>query len=216
MFSPSFIRHHRRDYDDDSVWYRELFHLVLFNEVSSRLFGYSAKSIKWMVALVSLSLLNGCLGMPDTVKPVDNFELNRYLGTWYEIARLDHSFEEGLEQVSADYLKLPNGGISVRNRGYDPEEREWVEASGQAFFVNQDDQGYLQVSFFGPFYSSYVIFELDKNGYQYAFVSGPSYDYLWLLSRTPTVSEELKNQFRHKAHALGFNTDELIFVKQDQ
>ncbi|EGU47763.1 outer membrane lipoprotein blc precursor [Vibrio ichthyoenteri ATCC 700023] len=160
-------------------------------------------------------MLNGCLGMPETVKPVDNFELNRYLGTWYEIARLDHSFEAGLERVSAEYNRLPKGGISVKNRGYDPESDEWVEATGQAFFVNQDDQGYLQVSFFGPFYSSYVIFELDKEGYQHAFVSGPNYDYLWLLSRTPDVSDELKNKFRLQARTLGFDVDELIFVEQE-
>lgn len=154
--------------------------------------------------------------MPETVKPVDDFDINRYLGKWYEIARLDHSFEAGLEQVYAEYAKFPEGGISVTNKGFDPEENEWVEANGKAFFVNQQDQGYLQVSFFGPFYGSYVVFELDKEGYQYAFVSGPNYDYLWFLSRTPVVPESLKKQFRQQVKELGFDSDALIFVKQGQ
>ena len=169
-----------------------------------------------IAAIVSILLLNGCLGMPDTVEPVDDFELNRYLGKWYEVARLDHSFESNLERVSAEYTKLPKGGFLVKNRGYDPVSGEWNEATGKAFFVNQDDQGYLQMSFFGPFYSSYVIFEIDKHGYQYAFISGADLDYLWLLSRTPTISNELKQKFTRQAKARGFDIQSLIFVEHDK
>lgn len=130
-------------------------------------------------------LLTGCLGMPDTVQPVEKFELDRYLGKWYEIARLDHSFERGLEQVTAEYSLRDDGGVSVVNRGYSTEKEEWSEAEGKAYFARSPDEGYLKVSFFGPFYGSYVVFELDQENYQYAFVSGPNHEYLWLLARTP-------------------------------
>jgi len=169
--------------------------------------------MRFILAAFSVVMLNGCLGMPDMVKPVDDFEIDRYLGKWYEVARLDHSFEKGLEQVSAEYTKLEKSGITVINRGYDPINQEWQQANGEAFFVTHSDIGYLQVSFFGPFYSSYVLFGLDKQNYQYAFVSGPTLDYLWLLSRTPTVSEEVMQEFIKQAKAKGFNTNELIFVK---
>ncbi|MFC1684758.1 lipocalin family protein, partial [Pseudomonadota bacterium] len=137
-----------------------------------------------LCAAVAL-LLTGCLGMPDTVKPVNNFELNRYLGKWHEIARLDHSFERGLEKITAEYSMRDDGGVSVINRGYSVEKDEWKVAEGKAYFVDDEDIGYLKVSFFGPFYGSYVVFEIDQEGYEYAFVSGPDRSYLWLLSRNP-------------------------------
>ncbi|MCL4137228.1 UNVERIFIED_CONTAM: hypothetical protein GTU68_043429 [Idotea baltica] len=129
--------------------------------------------------------------MPEAVKPVSEFELNRYLGKWYEIARLDHSFERGLSQITADYSLQDNGRVAVVNRGFSAEEGQWQEAEGKAYFVNSTSEGYLKVSFFGPFYGSYIVFELDKEAYQYAFVSGPNTEYLWLLSRTPTVTPEI-------------------------
>lgn len=167
------------------------------------------------VALLSLAL-TGCLGMPEQVKPVTAFELNRYLGKWYEIARLDHSFERGLDQVSAEYGLRDDGGVSVLNRGFSVEDQEWSEAEGKAYFVNADDEGYLKVSFFGPFYGSYVIFELDRDNYQYAFISGPDTSYLWLLARTPTVPQAVIDLFMERSKALGFNTDEVLFVNQVQ
>lgn len=171
------------------------------------------KMRKIIVLLVSF-LLAGCLGMPEGVSPVNNFNINRYLGKWYEVARLDHSFEKGLSKVTANYQLNPNGSVSVINRGYFAEENRWKEAKGTAKFVGDKDEGYLKVSFFGPFYGSYIIFELEQNNYQYAFVSGPDRSYLWLLSRTPIVSQALKNRFVEKAKELGFKTDKLIFVKQ--
>ena len=96
--------------------------------------------------------------MPERVTPVESFELNRYLGKWYEIARLDHSFERGLERVTAEYSLRDDGGISVVNRGYSIEDDEWKVAEGKAYFVNDKNLGYLKVSFFGPFYGSYVVF----------------------------------------------------------
>ncbi len=167
-----------------------------------------------LVGVFSTFILTGCLGMPKSVQPVNDFELNRYLGKWYEIARLDHSFERGLSQVSAEYRIKSDGGVSVLNRGYSVQDNEWQEAKGKAYFVNASDQGYLKVSFFGPFYGSYVIFELDEEQYQYAFVSGPNTDYLWLLSRTPSVEPQLIDKFIRLAKERGFDTNNLIYVDQ--
>jgi len=114
--------------------------------------------------------LGGCLGYPDSVKPVNEFELERYLGKWYEIARFDHSFERGLESVTAEYSLRDDGGVIVKNRGYSIEKKEWSESVGKAYFVKETSTGYLKVSFFGPFYGSYVIFELDKKDYQYGII----------------------------------------------
>ena len=171
-------------------------------------------NIKITITFLFAFLLSGCLGMPEKVEPVSNFELNRYLGAWYEIARLDHSFERGLEQVSAEYALRESGGIKVLNKGYSPETQQWKQAEGKAFFVDKDNEGYLKVSFFGPFYGSYVIFELDQLNYQYAFVSGPDLSYLWLLSRTPEINQDLIDKFLEKSSALGFDTEEIIFVNQ--
>ena len=163
--------------------------------------------------LVGLSMVGGCLGMPKTVKPVEGFELDRYLGTWYEIARLDHPFERGLSQVSAEYGLRDDGGVRVVNRGYSETKQQWKQAVGKAYFVNEATEGYLKVSFFGPFYGSYVIFELDREQYQHAFVCGPDTDYLWLLSRTPSVDPKLIGTFVEKAKARGFDTEGLIFPR---
>jgi apolipoprotein D and lipocalin family protein len=166
------------------------------------------------ILIVITLLLSGCLGMPESVKPVNDFELNKYLGKWYEIARLDHSFERGLVQVSAEYSVREDGGVSVLNRGFSETDNEWQEAQGKAYFVNADDEAYLKVSFFGPFYGSYVVFDLDKENYQYAFVSGPDTSYLWLLSRTPSVAPELLERFVAMSKQRGFDTKQLILVDQ--
>lgn len=158
-------------------------------------------------------ILTGCLGMPDRVQPVDNFDVQKYMGKWYEVARLDHSFERGLNQVTAEYRLQKGGKVSVINRGFSATDNEWSQAEGKAYFVNSSDQGYLKVSFFGPFYGSYVVFELDEN-YQYAFVSGPDNNYLWLLSRTAEVDKEIKEKFIAMSNARGFDTNNLIWVSQ--
>ena len=151
--------------------------------------------------------------MPENVKPVDNFRVERYLGKWYEIARLDHSFERGLTNVTADYSFQDGGGIKVLNRGYSAKENKWKEAEGKAYFVNRPGQGFLKVSFFGPFYGSYIVFELDQKNYSYALVCGPDRSYLWLLARSPKINEDLKNRLIGKAAALGFDTGKLIYVQ---
>lgn len=165
-----------------------------------------------LMTLVAMLAVAACTGLPDGVAPVDGFDLARYLGKWYEIARLDHSFERGLSRVTAEYSTRDDGGVRVINRGYSERDGEWREAEGKAYFVNTPDQGYLKVSFFGPFYGAYVVIELDHDGYQYALVSGPDRSYLWLLSRTPTMDDAVKDRLVARARALGFATDELIYV----
>lgn len=172
--------------------------------------------MKKLLLLLSIVLLGGCVGMPATVKPVQQFELDRYLGKWYEVARLDHSFERGLNSVSAEYSLRDDGGVKVINRGYSTEDGEWNEAEGKAYFVEGSEQGYLKVSFFGPFYGAYVVFELDKEDYQYAFVSGPNTDYLWLLARAPEVAPEVMEKFKSMSKERGFNIDELIYVEHSK
>ena len=151
--------------------------------------------------------------MPKNIQPVTGFELDRYLGKWYEIARLDHSFERGLSKVTAEYTLKSDGGVSVINRGFSESNNEWKEAEGKAYFVNETTSAYLKVSFFGPFYGSYIVFDLDQENYQYAFVSGPDTDYLWLLSRTPNVNPKIISKFVKMSTERGFNTDNLIYVK---
>lgn len=156
--------------------------------------------------------LVGCVGIPENVKPVDHFKLEKYLGQWYEIARLDHSFERGLTHVTANYSLRDDGGVRVLNRGYSKKEKRWKEAEGKGYFVHGPDQGYLKVSFFGPFYGSYIVFDLDHDNYQYSLVCGPDKSYLWILARSPEISRDLKNTLVAKAAALGFDTSKLIFV----
>lgn len=165
---------------------------------------------RWLVLLFT-----GCTGIPEDVKPVDDFKVQDYLGRWYEIARLDHSFERGLTHVTADYAIREDGGLRVTNRGYSAKEKRWKEAVGKAYFVNETDKGSLKVSFFGPFYGSYVIIDLDRKDYQYSLVCGPDKSYLWILSRTPSMRSEVKNRLIAKAAALGFDTGKLIYVSHD-
>jgi apolipoprotein D and lipocalin family protein len=170
--------------------------------------------MKIILLILSTLFLGGCLGMPDNVSPVRDFQLDRYLGKWYEIARLDHSFERGLQQVTAEYALRDDGGVSVKNRGFSTDKKAWSEAIGKAYFVNDPGEAYLKVSFFGPFYGSYVIFELGKN-YEYAFVSGPDLSYLWLLSRKKEVDPAVMSRFIKKSQELGFDTNELLLVEHD-
>lgn len=180
----------------------------------TRSLGTSSTPVR-ALALGLLLLLGGCLGTPPGVEPVVNFDAQRYLGTWYEIARLDHVFERGLDGVTATYSFNDDGSVRVLNRGYRAEKSEWAQAEGVARFVDDESTGHLKVSFFGPFYASYVVFELDQD-YEYAFVSGFNNNYLWLLARTPEVSGELKERFVRRAEELGFAVDELLFVDQSR
>ena len=167
-----------------------------------------------MLLAMSALVLAGCTGKPDNVTPVNNFKADRYLGKWYEIARLDHSFERGLSNVTADYSLRDDGSIKVLNRGYNAEKQEWKDAEGKALFVGPRDVAHLKVSFFGPAYGSYIVFALDE-AYTHSLISGPDTSYLWILSRTPTMDEATKKRLVAKAQALGFDTSKLIYVMHE-
>lgn len=168
-----------------------------------------------IILIVVIAFLQfGCTGIAKDIRPVEGLQAEKYLGLWYEVARLDHSFERGMSNVSAEYSQREDGGIKVLNRGYSSETKEWKTAEGKAYFVDKKTTGHLKVSFFGPFYGSYVIFKLDKINYQYAYVTSYSKDYLWLLARTATVSEAVKQDFINTAKIKGFETEQLIFVDQ--
>jgi apolipoprotein D and lipocalin family protein len=159
--------------------------------------------------------LAGCTGIPETIEPVTGFELERYLGDWYEIARLDHSFERGLERITASYSMRDDGGVRVVNRGYHVADGRWNEAEGKAYFIGDPAVGRLKVSFFGPFYGAYNIFALDQENYRWAMVAGPDYSYLWVLSRTPAMAPELLQELLMQAAEAGFDTEAIIRVSHE-
>lgn len=163
--------------------------------------------------LIALLLLTACVGDADKYPTVTGFELNRYLGTWYEIARFDHSFERGLDQVSAEYSLRDDGGVKVLNKGFNTKKQKWHESIGKAYFVETPDIAKLKVSFFGPFYGSYNMIALDKKDYQYVMITGGK-DYLWILSRTPQLSPEIQAELLSKAQSLGFDVGKLIYPVQ--
>ncbi|KJY95713.1 lipocalin family protein [Pseudoalteromonas ruthenica] len=159
-------------------------------------------------------VLSACTSVPDKVSPVSPFNLERYMGTWYEIARMPHPFEEGLSRVTATYSQNDDGSVKVINRGFNAEEQQWSQAEGKAKFVGDPNTGHLKVSFFGPFYSSYVVFGLDQENYQYAYVSGYNTDYAWLLAREKEVDEQRLEDFKEQLRTAGFAVEKLIEVQQ--
>ena len=172
---------------------------------------------RWLgIFVLVITTVLGCTGVPKGLQPVSGFDADRYLGKWYEIARLDHSFERGLDSITAQYSLREDGGVRVINRGYSRAEEAWKQAEGKAFFVSSPDTGHLKVSFFGPFYGSYIVFELDQQEYQYAFVSGPDKSYLWLLARSPSVDPDLVERFVTRAGELGFAVEQLIYVEHPE
>ena len=167
-----------------------------------------------MLTVLALCLV-GCLGVPDGARPVDDFALDKYLGKWYEIARLDHSFERGLSNVTAEYSLRDGGGVKVINRGFKTDADKWKEAEGKAYFIGDPSIGELKVSFFGPFYGSYNVIALDAEAYQWSLVVGPDTKYLWILSRTPELDQGIIDQLLSKAGSLGFDTQKLIWVNHE-
>lgn len=168
------------------------------------------------LAAVSLVCLTSCKStIPKGATPVKPFDVNRYAGKWYEIARLDFKYEKGLNNVTAQYTLNDNGTIKVINRGYDPKKGEWEEAKGKAKFVDDTSEAKLKVSFFGPFFSGYNVIALDAD-YKYALIAGESLKYLWLLSRETTMPEEIKQEYLHKAEQIGYKTSDLVWVTHDR
>ena len=129
--------------------------------------------------------------------------------------RLAELGRQNLDDDASGYSLRQDGGLKVLNRGYKDTDAKWKEAEGKAYFVDKKDVGYLKVSFFGPFYGSYIVFDLDQQDYSYSMISGPDKSYLWLLSRTPTMDAGLQQRLIEKARGLGFDTSKLIYVKQN-
>ena len=168
------------------------------------------------ITLLLTTVILGCTGVPKGLQPVSEFDGERYLGKWYEIARLDHSFERNLSNVSAVYARDDSGEISVANRGYNEKTGEWKQVEGRARFIGDQTVGSLKVSFFGPFYGGYHIIALDIENYSYAMVAGPNRSYLWILSRTPSLDETVLEELKSKAADWGFDTSKLIAVRHDR
>ena len=172
--------------------------------------------MKLLLLAITLLVVSCGGGKPENITSVEPFDVQRYLGTWYEIARLDHRFERGLSHVTAEYSLRDDGGIKVLNRGYSDKDGKWDTAEGKAYFANRANTGHLKVSFWGPIYSSYVVFELDDINYQYAVVSGSNKEYLWILARQPTIEPAVLDELIAKAKSLGFDTEKLIRVDHSE
>lgn len=168
-----------------------------------------------IVVITSLLLFSSCASIPKNAKAVDNFEVNEYLGTWYEIARFDFRFERDMDNTMAQYSLKNNGKVKVLNSGYNYVKKEWTSANGVAKFRGNEDVAALKVSFFGPFYSGYNVIALDED-YQYALVAGKDLDYLWILSRKKTIPESVKQAYLKIAQEVGYDTSRLIWVKHDK
>jgi lipocalin len=218
-------------------------------------------------------MLTSCRTIPVNAVAVNDFQKMKYLGKWYEIARLDFKYERNLIYTSAEYSLNADGSIKVYNKGYDTLKGEWTDATGKAKFVGENNIGMLKVSFFGPFYSGYNILALDMNGrqvdnniavirdttkrkgsnflsnadsptgarpdttgygaplnseinaeiiaeknsetYHYVLVCGKNLKYLWILSRYKKIPSDIKKKYLLIARKAGFNTDALIWVRQD-
>ena len=162
-----------------------------------------------MIALFS------CSTIPKGLTAVKPFDKERYLGKWYEIARLDFKYEKGLDNTTAEYSLNTNGTIKVDNKGYNKEKGEWKQAVGKAKFVGNDNIGMLKVSFFGPFYSGYNVIALDPD-YRYALIAGASLRYLWILSRETSIPDEIKSKFLKVAKESGYNVSDLLWIVHDK
>lgn len=162
-----------------------------------------------------LTFLVSCASIPKKAKPVENFDIKRYLGTWYEIARFDYRFERNLDNAAAQYSLNEKGNVKVQNSGYNFKRNEWKSVNGIAKFRDDKNIGALKVSFFGPFYAGYNVIALDKE-YQYALVAGKNLDYLWILSREKTIPENIKSDYLSIAQEIGYDTSKLVWVKQDK
>lgn len=171
------------------------------------------KYIFIIAVLLCFALVMACASKSNGIKPVSNFSLNKYLGSWYEIARFDFIHEKDMDNVTANYTLNDDGSVRVDNRGYDYKKGKWKESIGKAKFAGEPSVGDLKVSFFGPFYSDYRIIRLDPD-YNYSLVVGKNYDYMWILSRTKTIPDDVKKDYVDFAKSLGFDVNKLVWTKQ--
>ncbi len=170
-----------------------------------------------ILGLGSIALLSACQNLtpPRGVTPVTHFDIERYQGQWFEVARLENRFEKGLTDVTATYRLKEDNSVEVINRGYSPTKKRWAESIGKARFTGQTNVAALKVSFFGPFYASYNVIALDAD-YQTALVCGPNRSYLWILSRRATLSSATRKQLITQAQQAGFATDQLVWTQHSQ
>lgn len=158
--------------------------------------------------------LSSCVSIPNGATAVKPFDKNKYLGTWYEIARMDFKFEKGLDHVTATYSLTDDNTIRVDNRGYSARDQKWKESIGRAKFAGELSEGRLKVSFFGPFYAGYNVIAIDP-AYRYALIAGNNLKYLWLLSKEKTMPTDIKDKYLAQARMLGYDTNQLIWTKQN-
>jgi apolipoprotein D and lipocalin family protein len=173
------------------------------------------KSLLLLATTAAVTLAyNALKPVKSKVKVIEPFDIDRYLGKWYEIARLDFKWEKGLSQVTATYNKNDNGSIAVNNQGFHDHKNKWKQSIGKAKFKDSQKKGALKVSFFGPFYSGYHIVKLDQN-YQYALVFGDNLDYMWILSREKNIPDEVKLAYLEYARKFGYAIENLVWTQQD-
>ena len=177
----------------------------------------SRRSTLLLATGVALASLAACSSTspPAGITAVSPFDLARYEGRWYEMARLDHSFERGMTDVTATYQRQGDGSVRVLNRGFDTGKNAWRQAEGKALFTGDENTASLKVSFFGPFYGGYHVAALDAD-YQWALVVGPDRSYCWILSRTKQLAPGVREQLVARAQALGIDTLALIWVTHDR
>lgn len=173
------------------------------------------RTLLLLTASAAGSLLYNILKPIKSTAPViQNFELNKYLGQWFEIARLDFYWEKNLKNVVAKYCLNDNGTIKVVNQGQQLQTDKIKTSIGKAKLAKKANFGALKVSFFGPFYSGYNIIHIDDN-YQYALVFGENLDYMWILSRTKEIPTAIKNKYLDCAKKSGYATDQLVWTIHD-
>lgn len=175
------------------------------------------KNIQKFSLLIAMSLLAfvSCRSIPNEATVVSNFDAQKYVGTWYEIARIDFKHERNMNNTAAQYSLKDNGDIKVVNSGYNYVKEKWKKREGNAKFRGSNTEGALKVSFFGPFYSGYNVLAIDKD-YKYVLVAGKNHDYLWILSREKTIPEAVKNEYLQVAKNAGYDPNDLIWVDHDK
>ena len=172
----------------------------------------SRKSTLLLLAFIIATLFYSCSTIPKGATAIEPFDKEKYLGKWYEIARLDFKYEKNLNNTTAEYTLKKNGAIKVDNNGYNTKDKKWNQAIGKAKFVRNDTIGMLKVSFFGPFYGGYNVIAIDPE-YKYTLVAGSSLKYLWILSRDTSIPDHIKNKYLEIAHKIGYNTSNLLWVE---
>ncbi|CAA6801157.1 MAG: Outer membrane lipoprotein Blc [uncultured Sulfurovum sp.] len=170
------------------------------------------KKLLILLSILTTLIFIGCSNKKHEPLPtVEKVELEKYLGTWHEIARYEHFFEKGCSNVNATYSMRDDGKIHIQNRC--DKEGKMTEAIGKAYPVDENNSK-LKVSFFGPFYGDYWILMLDED-YKYVVIGEPSREYLWILSRTQKMEQKTLDMILEKLPILGYAIEPLIWTPQN-